>query len=193
MAASEVKRGEFVYRDTLFVEVAENKRHTRASTTDLKELLLPKKGKAPVKDQVAHFYEAQLVHYGLPRTKDKNTAKVRLTTALVSDALRVPSDITKLGADLRKEFASNVRKAKAAEKKAQESKAADQGAIKGKKRKADESANVSSTKVTVKVGDVTFEIDHTSGSASKKTKTEPTASKKVASKLEVAAVTPARP
>ncbi|EXJ93314.1 hypothetical protein A1O1_01706 [Capronia coronata CBS 617.96] len=54
MSAPEVKRGEFLYRDTLFVDLGENKRHPRASASDLKELLLPKKGSAPVKDQVAH-------------------------------------------------------------------------------------------------------------------------------------------
>ncbi|KAK4949733.1 hypothetical protein LTR10_011575 [Elasticomyces elasticus] len=192
MAASEVKKGDFVYRDTLFVEVAENKRHTRASAPELKELLLPKKGSAPAKDQVAHWYEAQLVHYGLPRTKDKNTAKVRLTTALVSDTLRVPSNVTQLEAEMKKEFASNIRKAKAAEKKTQESKAADQAASKGKKRKADDNENTSTTKVSVKVGDVTFEINHTGGPASKKTKAEPAASKKAAPKSKVLPPTPTK-
>jgi len=31
---------------------------------------------------VGHWYEAQLRHYGLPPTKDKNAAKVRLLGAL---------------------------------------------------------------------------------------------------------------
>ncbi|KIV78808.1 hypothetical protein PV11_06418 [Exophiala sideris] len=192
MAASEVRKGDFVYRDTLFVEVAENKRHTRASAPELKELLLPKKGSAPAKDQVAHWYEAQLVHYGLPRTKDKNTAKVRLTTALVSDTLRVPSNVTQLEAEMKKEFASNVRKAKAAEKKTQESKVSDEGATKGKKRKADDTEHTSTTKVSVKVGDVTFEINHTGGPTSKKTKAEPAASKKAAPKAKVLPPTPTK-
>ncbi|KAI1630165.1 hypothetical protein EDD37DRAFT_83952 [Exophiala viscosa] len=190
MAASEVKRLDFVYRDTLFVEVAENKRHPGASAAELKELLLPKKGSAPAKDQVAHWYEAQLVHYGLPRTKDKNTAKVRLTTALVSDALRVPSSVTDLEAAMKKVYATNVRKAKAAEKKAQESEATDQGATKGKKRKADDSEHTSTTKVSVKVGDVTLEINHSRGPVSKKTKAESAASKKASPKSKVTAPAP---
>lgn len=47
-----VVRGEFVYRDALFVDVGgEGKRHTRAYESELKDLL---NGKAS-KDQVAHW------------------------------------------------------------------------------------------------------------------------------------------
>lgn len=46
-----IVRGEFVYRDALFVDVGgEGKRHTRAYESELKDLL---NGNAP-KDQVAH-------------------------------------------------------------------------------------------------------------------------------------------
>jgi hypothetical protein len=72
-------RGEFVYHNVLLVDAGGDlKRHPRASLGDIKTLL---DGKTP-KDQVAHFYEAQLIHYGLQRSKDKNTAKVRLQQAL---------------------------------------------------------------------------------------------------------------
>ena len=82
-----VVRGEFLYRDALFVDVGgEGKRHPRASESELKNLL---DGKAP-KDQVSHFYEAQLIHYGLQRSKEKNTAKVRLSQALAQGKLKVP-------------------------------------------------------------------------------------------------------
>ena len=68
---SPIVRGEFVYHNLLLVDVGGDlKRHARASLGDIKTLL---DGKAP-KDQVAHFYEAQLIHYGLQRSKDKNTA-----------------------------------------------------------------------------------------------------------------------
>lgn len=54
-----IVRGEFSYRDALFVDVGgEGKRYSRASEHELKDLL---NGKA-LKDQVAHFYEAQLIH-----------------------------------------------------------------------------------------------------------------------------------
>lgn len=158
----EAKVGSFVYRDAFLAEVAEGKRHARASDPELRDLLVPKKGSVPPKDQVAHWYEAQLLHYGLPRTKDKNTAKVRLMGALTSGKLSVPSDVQKVEADLKKEYVNNQRKAKAAAKKEQ-TQVVDVPAA-GKKRKAGDLENTFSsksatTKILVKVGDMTFEID----------------------------------
>ncbi|KAK5091195.1 hypothetical protein LTR05_001375 [Lithohypha guttulata] len=175
----EVKAGSFVYRDAFFAEVAEGKRHARASDPELRNLLLPKKGSAPPKDQVAHWYEAQLLHYGLPRTKDKNTAKVRLMGALTSGKLSVPSDVQKVEADLKKEYANNQRRAKAAAKKEQTQVVNVPAA--GKKRKAGDLENTSSsksatTKISVKVGDMTFEIDQQTVSTA-----QPTAKKQKAS------------
>lgn len=90
-----IVRGESVYRDTLFVDVGgEGKRHTRAYECELKDLL---NGKAP-KDQVAHCYEAQLIHYGLHRSKDKNTAKVRLQQALNQGNLQFPPHVADMEA-----------------------------------------------------------------------------------------------
>ena len=40
------------------------------------------------KDQVGHWYEAQLIHYGLQRSKDKNAAKVRLQQAINQGKLK---------------------------------------------------------------------------------------------------------
>jgi hypothetical protein len=95
-----VVRGEFVYHDTLFVDVGGAlKRHARASTGELKTYL---EGKAP-KDQVAHWYEAQLIHYGLQRSKDKNTAKVRLQQALSQKKLAVPPHIVEMEASMKKD------------------------------------------------------------------------------------------
>ncbi|ETI26420.1 hypothetical protein G647_03197 [Cladophialophora carrionii CBS 160.54] len=118
MAAPEVRRGDFIYRDTLFVDLGPNRRHPRASAQDLKDLLLPSSkqkkagsGSAP-KDQVAHWYEAQLIHYGLPRSREKNTAKVRLTNAIASKTLVVPEEIVALEAEMKKEYASALRRAK---------------------------------------------------------------------------------
>lgn len=181
MALSEARSGAFVFRDTLFAEVAEGKRHARASTSELKDLLLPKKGSAPPKDQVAHWYEAQLLHYGLPRTKDKNAAKVRLTSALAGGKLEVPSDVLKIEAGLKKEYAGLLRKEKAASK----TQKAQPDTPNAKKRKADD-AQGASTKVSVKVGDVAIEVDHQTiakaQAAAKKQKKDP-ASKETASSL----------
>lgn len=160
MATSESKNGQFVYRDALFVEVGEGKRHPRASALELKELLLPGRNASPPKDQVGHWYEAQLTHYGLPRSKDKNTAKVRLTNALSSGALVVPTNVQQIEADLKKEYASAQRKAKLAASKAVNP----DSSTTGKKRKADALEDAggtksTSTKISVKVGDVVIEID----------------------------------
>jgi hypothetical protein len=98
----------------------------------------------------------------LPRSKDKNTAKVRLTNALSSGALAIPANVQQIESDLRKEYASAQRKAKVAASK--------ERAVKpdltstGKKRKTDalegpSNTGSSSTRVSVKVGDVVIEID----------------------------------
>jgi hypothetical protein len=98
--APSIVRGEFVYHDTLVVDVGGAlKRHARASTSEIKMLL---DGKAP-KDQVAHWYEAQLIYYGLQRSKDKSTAKVRLQQALSQKKLTVPAHITKMEAQMKKD------------------------------------------------------------------------------------------
>jgi hypothetical protein len=96
-----------------FVDLGTGRRHPRAADSELRSLLLPKglKSAASPKDPVAHWYEAQLIHYGLPRTRDKNLAKVRLTQALTAGKLAVPADVKKTEADLKKEWASAVRKA----------------------------------------------------------------------------------
>ena len=94
-----IVRGEFLYHSTLIVDVGGPlKRHPRAPETELKLLL---DGKAP-RDQVSHFYEAQLLHYGLPRTKDKNTAKKRLQQALAQEVLSgPPKNLVELEAQMK--------------------------------------------------------------------------------------------
>ncbi|KAK0701473.1 hypothetical protein B0T21DRAFT_417033 [Apiosordaria backusii] len=66
------------------------------------------------KDRPAHWYEAQLVHYGLPPSKNKGTAKMRLYEALSKGSLAVPGQILKLEADLKKEWTKRDREAKQA-------------------------------------------------------------------------------
>lgn len=157
MSTSEVKNGHFVYRDALFVEVGESKRHPRASVAELQELLLPGRHNASSRDQVGHWYEAQLIHYGLPRSKEKNTAKVRLTNALSSKSLVVPADIRQVESDLKKEYASVLRKAKAAASK--DKKSPLQTKRKAEALEGSQGFRSSSTKISVKVGNVTIDID----------------------------------
>ncbi|KIX92123.1 uncharacterized protein Z520_12116 [Fonsecaea multimorphosa CBS 102226] len=165
METTEIRRGDFVYKDTLFVDLGPNKRHPRASTTDLKELLLPKRGTTP-KDQVAHWYEAQLLHYGLPRSKDKNTAKVRLTNALSAKALSVPKEITQMETEMKKEFASALRKAKNVVGKPEQTKA------KAVEKKATTVAKGTKTTIELEVDGVKVKIDRDMLDAAKKKSTK---------------------
>jgi hypothetical protein len=179
-------RGEFVYHNVLLVDAGGDlKRHPRASLGDIKTLL---DGKTP-KDQVAHFYEAQLIHYGLQRSKDKNTAKVRLQQALNQKKLVVPPHIVDMEAQMKKEFAASVRKAnKSTAGKATDTVTPRSSAAPGKKRKqsGEEESSVAASKktqITMKVGDVEFTIDHdsnetTSGTSKKATKTTATSKSK---------------
>ncbi len=117
--APPVSRGNFYYHDGLYVEVGNLNRHKRASVEEIRTILRPdlKKSKSapllPPKDQVGHWYEAQLIHYGLPPSKDKARAKMRLLEALNSSRLVVPPNIAQLEAEMRKEYAAAERKAKA--------------------------------------------------------------------------------
>jgi hypothetical protein len=182
MASLEIRRGEFVYHDTLFVDVGSGKRHPRASASDLKDLLLPKQGKTPAKDQVAHWYEAQLIHYGLQRTKDKNTAKVRLTAAISAKSLVVPPHVSQMEADMKKEYASAQRKLKATQAKTN-------AAPKSKKRPAEDDPADHAPTLSFKANGIEFSYSPGNAPSSKKPKKEPT-STKAASK---ASKSPARP
>ena len=160
-----VQRNDFVYQDTLFVDLGPGKHHIRASASDLKELLLLK-STAPLKDQVAHYYEAQHIHYGLQRTKDKNAAKVRLTNALAGGKLKIPADLVKMEGDMKKEWTSALKKAKTGGLEKAEPKI--------KKKKADESgATKMATNIALKVSkDGTIKFNFKGGPAAKATPTK---------------------
>jgi hypothetical protein len=73
------------------------------------------KGRKPevatlAKDPVWHFYSAQLLHYGLPFTKEKNAAKVRLLNAMNAIQLEVPAWVLNLEGELRNEWEAENRK-----------------------------------------------------------------------------------
>ncbi|KAL9038571.1 MAG: hypothetical protein Q9180_003055 [Flavoplaca navasiana] len=115
--AQPVVKDNFVYNGDLFVDVGNLNRHKRASIAELTEVLRPDlrkpKNAAPVKDPVGHWYEAQLIHYGLPPSKDKARAKMRLLENLNQSKLSVPPHITAIETALKKDFAAAERKAKA--------------------------------------------------------------------------------
>ena len=121
--APPISRDGFHYNGDLYVEVGNLNRHKRASIAEITALLRPdltkSKGKStPSKDEVGHWYTAQLIHYGLPPSQDKARAKVRLLEALNASKLIVPPEIKKLEDLLQKEYQAAERKAKAAYKKA---------------------------------------------------------------------------
>ena len=113
--AQPVSRDGFYYNDDLYVQVGNFNRHKRATVEEISALLRPNLKKAsssPPKDQVGHWYEAQLIHYGLPPSKDKARAKMRLLDALNQSKLTVPPNIAKLEAAMKREFTAAEKKAK---------------------------------------------------------------------------------
>ncbi|KAH7020669.1 hypothetical protein B0J12DRAFT_610761 [Macrophomina phaseolina] len=107
-SVASISRGGFIYDGSFRADVGNRNSHPRASLSQLASLLRPKRTKSinrkQARDQVGHWYFAQLKHYGLPTTKDKNAAKVRLLNALNTKALKVPKDVKGLEAEMKKEF-----------------------------------------------------------------------------------------
>ena len=120
--AAPVVKDRFVFNGDLYIEVENFNRHKRASIPELTALLRPAQklsksalSAAPA-DQVGHWYEAQLLHYGLPPSKTKAVAKVRLLDALNAGKLSIPPEITRLENEMKKEYQAADRKARAAHK-----------------------------------------------------------------------------
>ncbi|GAB1316259.1 hypothetical protein MFIFM68171_06469 [Madurella fahalii] len=97
-----------------YVEVSGNNHHRRAAISELKAVY---DGSDGSKDRPGHWYEAQLIHYGLPPSKTKGTAKMRLFDALNKGNLAVPAHILKVEGDLKKDWNKREREAKQAAKK----------------------------------------------------------------------------
>lgn len=120
--APPVIKDRFVFNGDLYVQVESLNRHKRASIAELTTLLRPaqKPSKSALSaaptDQVGHWYEAQLLHYGLPPSKSKAVAKVRLLDALNAGKLSIPPEIVRLENEMKKEYQAADRKARAAHK-----------------------------------------------------------------------------
>ncbi|KAL2260953.1 hypothetical protein VTK26DRAFT_4907 [Humicola hyalothermophila] len=108
-------RDAWSYSGDFYVEVTGHNRHRRATIPELKAIF---DGTDGSKDRPAHWYEAQLVHYGLPPSKTKGTAKMRLFDAVSKGNMAVPPNILKVEADLKKEWTKLEREAKQTLKKA---------------------------------------------------------------------------
>ncbi|KAI1091685.1 hypothetical protein F5B19DRAFT_457186 [Rostrohypoxylon terebratum] len=153
--APAVTKDGFSYAGDFFAETSGHNQHRRAAIMELKSHF--KSGSE--KDHPAHWFEAQLIHYGLPPSKTKAVARMRLYDAVNGNYLSVPSHIKKLELDLKKEWMKNERESKKALKETVPP------AVKFAKRKA-ESSNVD---VTVNVEGVNITVSTTN--ASKKAKT----------------------
>ena len=157
--APPVSRGSFHYNGNLYVDVGNCNRHERATVEEVTAFLRPdlkKSKKVSVdqsKDQVGHWYEAQLIHYGLPPSKDKARAKMRLLEALNQSKLIVPSNIVNMEAEMKKEYAAAERKAKAQYKASMVPAVKSESTVAGKKRKQSEpSGNVNNINVNISLG-----------------------------------------
>lgn len=115
-----------------YVEVTGNNRHRRATIPELKAVY---DGSDGSKDRPGHWYEAQLIHYGLPPSKTKGTAKMRLFDSLNEGNLSVPAHILKVEGDLKKDWNKREREAKQAAKSAPAATTSSKGS---RKRKADD-------------------------------------------------------
>ena len=179
------EKGGFSYAvDSLYCESSNSSRHRRATIPELKSHFSGK----DTENRTAHWYEAQLLHYGLPPSKVKGTAHKRLFDAVTAKGgLIVPAHIQKIEADLKKEWSKNER---AAKKLSKPSSSAAAAPAKGTKRKAEQ---VSNSNISV---DVSVQISNTGAvkvdaakPAAKKAKTSgPSSSTTVPKKA--AAVTP---
>ncbi|KAI8947418.1 hypothetical protein F4801DRAFT_512711 [Xylaria longipes] len=168
--APAVSKDGFSFAGDLYVEASGHNRHRRAAVSELKEHF--KSGSD--KDHPAHWFEAQLIHYGLQPSKTKSVARMRLFDAVNPGKLAVPSHIKKLETDLKKEWTKNERDAKKAAKTTAGSTSTASATAAGKKRKAD-SSNVD---MTINVGGINITVSannaSTSSSAAKKAKTATT-------------------
>ncbi|KAL7624024.1 hypothetical protein AAE478_005581 [Parahypoxylon ruwenzoriense] len=162
--APAVSKDGFSFAGDLFVEASGNNRHRRATVAELKDHF--KSGSE--KDHPAHWFEAQLIHYGLQPSKTKAVARMRLYDAVNGGKLSVPAHITKLETELKKEWTKKEREAKKAKKAKKEPTFL--LAPKATKRKA-ESSNVD---VTLNFGGVNITV---STGASNSSSNQPAAKK----------------
>lgn len=167
--APPVQKDGFSYVGDSFYREASNKSHRRATIPELKAHF---SGKDP-ENRPAHWYEAQLLHYGLPPSKVKGTAHKRLFDAVMAKgSLTVPANVRKIEADLKKEWNKQEREAKKTAKASSGAAAPARGA----KRKAEQVSTNVTVNVSVQVSSTGAVTVDTAQPAAKKAKT--TTSKK---------------
>ena len=117
--APAISRDGFTCRGNRFYVIIEGNQHEREGAQQLYKLLtytpppptLTKKGTvakrqpAPHKDHAAHFYCAQLIHYGLKPLKTREPAKKKLLAAFgAGQTLSVPASILQLEITMKEEW-----------------------------------------------------------------------------------------
>lgn len=136
--AAPISRNGFSFAGDSFSVTASGHVHRRCTMPELKAHF---KTLGSAKDHPAHWYEAQLLHYGLPPSKVKGTAKMRLMEAVNAGKVTVPAPLGALEREMKKEWTALNKKAAAVAVPALKKTA-------GAKRKAAEVEVVTTTKTT---------------------------------------------
>lgn len=150
---------------------------------------------------MGHWYEAQLLHYGLAPSKNKAVAKVRLLDAVRGGGLKVPREILKVEGDLKREWKKKDKEARngggaSAVGTAGTARAGAKSTAGGNKRKRDGEESTPTPKATArktKAANSTpaKKAETGAGTGAKKTAAKPTAKKSEPEPLPT--VDPARP
>ncbi|KAJ4327755.1 hypothetical protein N0V84_001864 [Fusarium piperis] len=176
--APPVSEGAFAFANgDFFVEASGQKRHRRATPQELKTHFTS----GNEKDHPAHWFEAQLIHYGLQPSKTKSVARMRLFDAVNTGSLKVPADVTKIEGKLKKEWTKNDREARKVSKASTSTPAKTAAA----KRKADDDAGPSKkarTKVTTTITTTITKTTTIKASTSKASTSKASTSKAPAAK-----------
>ncbi|PLB52433.1 hypothetical protein P170DRAFT_472326 [Aspergillus steynii IBT 23096] len=99
------------YNDEFYVLVHPNHRHRRSTIPELRAFFNTSPNTTSLKDKPAHWYRAQLIHYGLQPIDRKDTATVRLLDALKQGTLRVPEYIERMEREMKSEYNSKKKSA----------------------------------------------------------------------------------
>ncbi|KOS44393.1 hypothetical protein ACN38_g4708 [Penicillium nordicum] len=101
-----VYHGQWVFDGRAFyVTTSTGEFHSRATDSELDDIFTaPIGNKTNVHDYHGHWYEAQLLHFGLAPTPSKAAAKMRLMDAFQDGALEIPMEILRIEATLRKDW-----------------------------------------------------------------------------------------
>ncbi|KAH7303318.1 hypothetical protein B0I35DRAFT_446962 [Stachybotrys elegans] len=105
--------------------------HLRAKPHQLSDFFSPhNKTSYPL-----HWFEAQLLHYGLPKADSKSVAMIRLWDAAKAHLLVVPDNIAKLKVQLKEEWTKKFDEARSDRSSGSKRKSKDDSAIAQKKQK----------------------------------------------------------